>query len=293
MVRTVQRDLKLRQAHATGSDSSAAFAQSKQTHALPAMKDIDYWKCHDLSTNFVCQRAWLQHALRLHELGVSAMSASAKTPMAPAYQECLRKLALLCGHEYDMIRKKAQDVFSAVSSKFGHARVMAVVKTVLLPHVTSAGTLFYEASGALVILQMPYVMRRIARDWPMTQEFLTAVSACPAMIAAVPEQDKRELLMNRLSDTFLKYMGMWSHLPLAAGRHSADGLIATILATLGYDAQGKTVGELTTTGLRYDAFAGYSILHLIGHQDVAIHPLRRPGCGRSRLSRAPTASPRP
>ena len=155
VVRTVQRDLKLRQAHATGFDSSAAFAQSKQTHALPAMKDIDYWKCHDLSTNFVCQRAWLQHALRLHELGVSAMSASAKTPMAPAYQECLRKLALLCGHEYDMIRKKAQDVFSAVSSKFGHARVMAVVKTVLLPHVTSAGTLFYEASGALVILQMP------------------------------------------------------------------------------------------------------------------------------------------
>ena len=272
VVREVQRGLKCRLTHSPAFDSAVAFARSQRPGAAPTMRSVEYWKCHDLSTNFVCQRAWLQHAQRLHELGLSSMAAVAKTPMGPAYRECLRQLAMLCGHEYDTIRKKAQNVFSHVSNAYGTRRIVAVVHQVLLPSVTSVGARYFQASGAMVILQMTYVMRRVARDWVLTQEFLRAVSTCPAMIAAVPEQDKREILMNRLSDTFVKYTGMWSHLPLppGAGREAADGLVSTILATLGYDPLGSPVGDTSATGLRYDAFAAYSILHLIGHADVTI-----------------------
>lgn len=272
VVREVQRGLNRRKTYSPAFDSAAAFARSQRPVAVAAMRSVEYWKCHDLSTNFVCQRAWLQHAQRLHELGLSSMAAVAKTPMGPAYRECLRQLALLCGHEYDTIRKKAQNVFSHVCNAYGTRRIMEVVRHVLLPSVTSVGARYFQASGALVVLQFTYVMRRMTRDWALTQEFLRAVSVCPAMIAAVPEQDKRELLMNRLSDTFVKYTGMWSHLPLpaTAGREQADGLVSTILATLGYDPQGLPLGDVSATGLRYDAFAAYSILHLIGHADVAI-----------------------
>ena len=65
------------------------------------------------------------------------------------------------------------------------------------------------------------------------------------MIAKIPEQDKRQILMGKYANLFTKYIEKWHHFPLRANEASSvTDLYALLLSTVGYDVNGKLLSEL-------------------------------------------------
>ena len=73
-----------------------------------------YWLGHDVSVHNIADRARIQLAHRLQELSFASAKAMHGTTAQP-YVECLHHVASLCGHEYDVIRRKAQKRFEKVT----------------------------------------------------------------------------------------------------------------------------------------------------------------------------------
>jgi hypothetical protein len=141
-------------------------------------------------------------------------------------------------------------------------------------------------------------MRFITGNWTLTETFLHTVAACPTMISAVPEQDRREKLLTRLAETFVRYVEHWNHAPLSVqiAEASALSLFESALKTVGFDAttgallsstgtassvetgagdSASSVATISGTasgsgsgGLRHETFSAFTVLHFVGHSDL-------------------------
>ena len=138
-------------------------------------------------------------------------------------------------------------------------------------------------------------MKRITQNWGSTEAFIRMVVLCPDMIEKVVEQDKRQILMTKLTNLFVKYVEHWHHYPLsleAIDVEARASLFQLLLRTVGYDSKGQLVdalqlspspspvpsgvlveevnGTLRTSSLRHQLFISFIIMHFIGHDDMDI-----------------------
>jgi len=145
----------------------------------------------------------------------------------------------------------------------------------------SQNQVYAHASGVFNFLCNKLVARKVARKWEFTQTFLNAVSSSHKVISNAPDQGKREILTNLVSLAFATYTTEWGHLPFFDGK-SADALLKSSLQGVGYELNGTPfrlnaeMGERREgRGLRFEAFSGFTILHLIAHDEI---PLARRVC---------------
>jgi hypothetical protein len=177
MVRSLKAHQVLIAASTSTSTSTSNGHQQAQEGSGGRLSQLSYWLGHDMNTNYIANRGWLQHALRLKELSFSSVrmglrrnstltiiapagSASQSTLQLQAQQQqglkskalvlvrSLKQLADLCGHEYDVIRKKAEAFFDTVSTRFGF-KTVDVIKP-MFESLTQPGTSFAAATGESV-----------------------------------------------------------------------------------------------------------------------------------------------
>ena len=238
-----------------------------------ALGTPEYWLGHDLCSRSVCDSVWIQHILRLKDLSYTSTNAELRQHGTTSpYLHSLRLTASACGHEYDAVRSQAQKVFQEVSSRFGW-RIESVI-SVLLEQISTAGTSYATAAGALSILSLDLILKRIAGTWRLQEAFLRSLRAFPTMLVSVVESDKREKLSNKLSGLFSRYLGAWHHNPMRQwngdGPAPASALVASYLADLGGIAgqEGDAGGASNT--LRHQMYVASVVLTFIGHSDVTL-----------------------
>mmetsp|Transcript_16918 Transcript_16918/g.25509 ORF Transcript_16918/g.25509 Transcript_16918/m.25509 type:complete len:939 (+) Transcript_16918:3165-5981(+) len=244
---------------------------------------LGLWLGHDLAPRAVSDRAWIQHIIRQKELSFMAtFQEQQKLGLKSPYVVALYNHVELCGHEYDAIRSKSQKIFREVSSRFGFS-IEKVVR-MLLARISTPGTSFASVSGALSILSLDLVMKRIAAKWALCRQFLKCVRSFPLMLASITEADKCEKLSNKLSSVFVKYLSHWHHMPLrpwiSEAKSPATEMLISFLAdfgvrngedhsvngTVGIDSNASNSGS----GIRHHMLLASTILHLIGHEDIAL-----------------------
>lgn len=230
--------------------------------------NYEYWIGHDVNTNNVTNTGWLQLARRNKAFSFSSLRECIKSDeKSSQYILCLRRLATLCGHEYDTIRSKAQGVFESISICFG-MHVKGVIVQAITEIKSSDENSYHSISGALSILGSIQIMKRVTGNWSNIVDFLSAVACFPSTISKISEIDKREKLMKQMAHTFVKYLGRWNHLPLSdEDKVSASTLLNYTLS----QCRGTETGDIQqSTSLRHDTFTSFIILHLIGHKDIFI-----------------------
>lgn len=269
--------------------SSTAAAGSNKS-----LTQLDYWRGHDMTTNEVANTGWLQHALRQKQYSTQVNKRNLTEPSkGPLLLSLMQKLNDLCGHEYSVIHLKSLVAFVHIVPRFGKKALISVkplFKTLSLP-----GTPYAAASGALSILAQDVSMKRITQNWGSTEAFLRMVVLCPDMIEKVVEQDKRQILMTKLTNLFVKYVEHWHHYPLSQETSDIEGraaLFQLLLRTVGFDSKGQLVdalqlspspspvpsgvlsdeGNVTlrSSSLRHQLFISFIIMHFIGHNDMEI-----------------------
>lgn len=93
--------------------------------SVHTMTSPQYWLGHELTTNTLGNKGFVQHINRCNELSSMSIRVSllpgSGSPINQgiSFLTCLKKLAALCGHDYDSIRPKALKTFESVSNKFG------------------------------------------------------------------------------------------------------------------------------------------------------------------------------
>ena len=259
-----------------------------------SLTQLEYWRGHDMTTNEVANTGWLQHALRQKQYSTQVNKRSlSEAVKGPLLLSLMQKLSDLCGHEYSVIHLKALVAFVHIVPRYGKKALDSVkplFKTLSLP-----GTPYAAASGALSILAQDVSMKRITQNWGSTEAFIRMVVLCPDMIEKVVEQDKRQILMTKLTNLFVKYVEHWHHYPLsleAIDVEARASLFQLLLRTVGYDSKGQLVdalqlspspspvpsgvlveevnGTLRTSSLRHQLFISFIIMHFIGHDDMDI-----------------------
>jgi hypothetical protein len=99
----------------------------------------------------------------------------------------------------------------------------------LLSSICTTGTTYASASGAFSILTQPSIMKRINANWELTAMFLRSISGSTAMLSGIEENDKREILLNRLTSAFCTYSSYFHHQPFDADSEEVTGITANIM----------------------------------------------------------------
>lgn len=229
---------------------------------------------------------WLQHALRQKQYGTQVTKSSLReATKGPLLLSLLQRLTDLCGHEYSAIHLKSIITFVSIAPRFGR-KALGGIKD-LFKTLETPGTSYAAASGAFSLLPQEAFMKRITQDWETTDAFVRMVLLCPDMIEKVEEQDKRQKLMSKLTNLFVKYVERWHHYPLPhtpADKQSRSSLFQLLLKSVGFDLKGLIVdtpqqdnavdvgSSARTSSLRHGLFVSFLILHFIGHDDIEIPP---------------------
>ena len=257
-----------------------ALTMGLPTTQVALLRQKSFWDSHDKAFTSLMDRGKLQHAKRQKELSFASVRLSVKGPQGRVYLDCLKQLTTLCGHEYDNIRKTALETFQSVGICFGW-RMMDIVKS-LITALGTPGTSYSTASGAITILHQGLIMKRVTGQWSLASQFLRAVEGSAAMIAAVPDEDKKKKLLLGLTAAFVQYVANFHHQPFphssdsASNPNSAYNIIRWALKEKSSDSDLSDSIENSPTikreasGLRHETFAAYTALHLIGHSDVKL-----------------------
>lgn len=254
------------------------------------LSDARFWIGHDINTNNLANRGWLQHAVRQRVFSFASLRKSMKSPMKKAYMDCLQDLLVLCSHEFDEIRHKAVKTWNSLVSRFGQHALKFVKSSIA--SLTQVGCTFAQCSGALAILHHSNTMNRICSRWPLLESFLHAMVTFPTTCQSISEMDKRERLMNSLMSTFVKYTDLWRHLPIQASKNPPEStshartIMLEALSSVGFEMilPGASVEKsqqqvsqvpsfnatLPSLGLRYEAITAFILFHLIGHSELLV-----------------------
>lgn len=227
---------------------------------------------------------WLQHAMRQKQYGTQVTKRSLReASKGPLLLSLMHRLTDLCGHEYSAIHLKSIVTFVSIAPRYGRKAIVGIKS--LFKTLETPGTSYAAASGAFSLLPQDILMKRITQDWETTDAFVRMVLLCPDMIEKVEEQDKRQLLMSKLTNVFVKYVERWHHFPLQhtpADKQSRSALFQHLLRSVGFDLKGQIVdtpqpdsamdvgSSARTSSLRHGLFVSFLILHFIGHDDVEI-----------------------
>jgi len=280
VTRTMRKALKMRMQGGT------ELSFNENSKVSPYWRNIlgkaNYWFGHEYSQKSLLVRAWMQYISRLQQLSFLSIRKCTQPDQLSSrvYGLSIYHLARLCQHEYDAIRTQALTVFFRMHSRFGkHA--MNIIQKLLRRTISGSADLdpervYAHASGVFNLLCNNLVVRKIARKWEFTQTFLIAVSNSHQVISNVPDQGKREVLSKIVSTAFAQYTTEWGHVPFSHGK-SADTLVKASLQGVGYELNGTPfrsnadVGEGGEgRGLRFEAFTGFTMLHLIGHDEIPV-----------------------
>ena len=226
---------------------------------------------------------WLQHALRQKQYSSMVNKRSLReADKGPLLLSLMQKLTDLCGHEYSVINLKSLTAFVNIAPRYGKKSLVGVKP--LFATLTVPGISYATAAGALSLLAQDVSMTRITQDWESTVAFLRMVLLCPGMIEKVEEQDKRQMLMSKLTNLFVKYVEHWHHFPLTqtpADVQSRSDLFQLLLGSVGFDLKGQVVDSTgsssedapassRSSSLRHGLFISFALLHFIGHNDIEI-----------------------
>jgi hypothetical protein len=246
------------------------------------LSNVDTWKSYDLDLGNFQGRVKAQHALRLREYAFASTRAVLREDSTrDLYMKVLQQVVGLAGHEYATIRKKASGIFASISGRYGWR--LNTVLTDMISKVNTPGSSYPAASGAIALLSQERIMKRITSRWDLCGALLGAILNSQAMLAAVPEADKRQLLMTMVGRMFVMYTLHFHHSPKADAKDEAMLPAAIQRSTLGAIGISSDEWSLAQApkqlagggGLRYDAFAAYTVLHLIGHS--AANRIATPG----------------
>lgn len=251
---------------------------------------LNYWIGHDLTFRSLGDRSWIQHVLREKELSfLSIYSEQRRYGKLSAYVVALNHISLNCGHEYDTIRSKAIRIFQEVSGRFGSS-LEAILRPLFLL-ISAQETSYSAASGALSILSLDLVQKRIVGSTMLSSLFLKSIRLFPSMVDCVPEPDKRQKLSDKLSGVFGKFLSNWHHIPLKDWNSDVKApmtrLLIQFLSDFGVNntndnsivenASPETDKNFTpeesvslSGGLRHQLYLASSILIFIGHTDIEL-----------------------
>jgi hypothetical protein len=206
----------------------------------------DFWKGHDSSNQNIANNAWLQHAQRQKQLAVTTFHANVHADdKADPYMKCLHQLQSHCEHEYDGVRLKSYKVFEKVTPYFIH-KLLDVTKGLITSLTAPDGVTYPKVVAAVTLINQTRIMHKIVTHYELTDLFLNTILQCQAAIVlSIREQDKREILISKLTKTFIKYISMFHH----DYRLSKSALLATINASLANSGHGEQAVQVVASVL--------------------------------------------
>eukprot|EP00605_Chrysophyceae_sp_TOSAG23-4_P000346 GSChrysophyteH1.ASY1.ANO1.393.1 assembled CDS len=285
VARTMRKGVKIRtlnRTHNLLANQSMELAPQWQS----LLSTASYWLGNEYSSTSLCNRGWIQYALRLQQFSFISVEqiTNAANPLQKVLRCSLYQLTRLCQHDYDAIRKKALQAFSQLHTRFGRVAIYSIQS--MIKHIHESTTtsqdptqIYARLSGLLLLFRQNLVARKMSRQWNLTETLINIINLCPQLITAVPDQDKREILSSLVADVFAKYVSEWSHVPFVKDRDSSEEMIRTSLSALGFTFEGKFMNSnhvdnesdgSEVRGLRSQAYKSFTIMHLIGHQDIDI-----------------------
>jgi hypothetical protein len=252
-----------------------------------------YWDGHGVSPDDHVQRVVIQHYARLGQWSYESTRRALKVDLTASLGArrpllaCLNFLTDVCSHEYDAVRESGNKAFAAVITRYGtyaNSLVRRMLTTVLAPEAPDAinAVTYAQTSGALRLLQSPYMMMRILRDWDLSSLLFDTLCSMPPRITALnTDEAKKELLTSNVAGTFVKYISKLSHMPVDTDRTDAAAMLTDSLKRVGYssssngvnmavDASSENGGNTYGGGIRFDAFNSYMVTALIGHPNIEI-----------------------
>ena len=141
----------------------------------------------------------------------------------------------------------------------------------MLLSISQVGTSYAAASGAYSVLSQNSVIKRVAGNWELTELFLKSVDGSVAMMAKIEENDKKEILLNRLSNTFSVYISLFHHQPLESNSPHIESLVSIYNLYLKTD---ETNDNSPTSGssvsMRHTTISAFIILHLLGSNHLPL-----------------------
>ena len=91
------------------------------------------------------------------------------------------------------------------------------------------GTTYFQASGALRMINEKRILHRVTGQWRLTASFLEmVVSRSAEMVRAIPEADRQKKLMDQISEVFGNYINHWQQTPIPS--HSLSSSFHTTSA---------------------------------------------------------------
>jgi hypothetical protein len=138
------------------------------------VSQADYWRGHDSNTNTIANSSWLQHAVRQksYAMQINKVNLIHETK-GPLLMSLMKKLVGLCGHEYDLIRRKSLIIYVNLAAPFGKKSFTDIKP--LFKSVSTPGYSFAEATGAFSLMAQDCNLKRITNKWEHTEQFLRGV----------------------------------------------------------------------------------------------------------------------
>jgi hypothetical protein len=277
------------------------------------LQTVDYWKNHDSSTSGVACMAWAQYVLRCKVLSLESIRRCHAPSFVRCLELLLQRLCNHEYDQIRKIALKQFDAISTYFGSKMLSTVQQVVQSLQSgPHsyweVSGALSVLAQAKvqkrimGESSLLQ---VRLHLPRFWDFrvifltdhillvkylfVQQFLQAMmlQSQTMILSATEEADKREKLTLKVVDVLLRYVKRWCTTPSLAGADDNAFMLNLALTAAGCSdsdsfspmssaiATGGTAEAKSALGLRFETFAGFIVLHIIGRP--AGLDLQRPG----------------
>ena len=230
-----------------------------------------YWSGHDVSTNNIAATATLQFAARIKQFAgtiINFMRRSSETSHRTYTNMYLYSLGSYIQHfyhEYEAVRKAANKLISGMTyfSRYHRTEIIKAQLTILSSPTDGSTAAVGVVTGALLILSYSSSITRITDENMLMIRFLRAiVDATSVMTITINEVDKRELIVKKIADLFIKYVEKWQHNPLT------DSDVTAILELFERITKPNEAVS-AAVGLRAESFVSFIVLHLISHRDVS------------------------
>ena len=226
------------------------------------LRDLKHWLGHDVSSNMMSNRGLVHHASRLQRFSFSALRDCLRDARAEPYLRSMTALRALGAHDYEKIRNKSLKAYTALAPRFGAALLPDLKASIAA--LCAPGTGYCTAAGALTVVSSTEAMKKICASWELSVLFLTSVAGSAAMTAAIPETDRREGMSHAIAMLFSLYTERWHSSPLTSEDMSRGGDPAAVVATALRQAGSESAG------LRQEAHAAFTLLHLLGNPAVPV-----------------------
>lgn len=125
--------------------------------------------------------------------------------------------------------------------------------------LTAGSAVFGDVAGAVNILSVDFVMKRIINDWNLSTKLLYALAQCDTMIATIEEQSDRKTVADRIGDMFGRYIALWHKNP-SVNSDSYTQLISRFLGELAHAGNGSV-----SKGLRQELYIATAVLLFVGY----------------------------